>query len=391
MFSINKTYFKEIIMQTSERQKKQTSLFKPIMFAVLIIAAISITQNARADFATPFIEINNNIGDVSDAYGYVVADDNNAAECSAFLVIARTDTMDYVVIKATANKGVVAESMIGRWVIIKAQVTNRQIDPKTNRIKEVLLKILSVRFPTTKEKEESAEEIARAKYKDMRDYVKQQDVSYDRTRAWFKKDQLPLLYKLLKDDAYAPYWSIVAQIIGFISDDPNSVPVLLDYFQRNDDSKAFAQGGSKRVAIGGKIWSLAWIGKIGGDQADSILKKAATKEGARELAKAWIDEESKSFQNNNFITHIQRAAIEGLVFSGKKENLDFVEKLYNEQKALSLKNKAQTDLMDSLIDAMACKSCIDDHGIGGYFKIWHSDNLNTLGPYLDKYTVKVQE
>ncbi len=232
---------------------------------------------------------------------------------------------------------------------------------------------------------EAAKEEAefRAKYRDMKEYVKLNDPLYGRTREMFNKDSLPLSYELLKDDDYASYWKSVAQVIAFISDDPNSVSVLLDYFQRDD--------GEKNFDMGGKIWSIAWIGKIGGKEADSILRRVITKEGARELAKAWINDElwqDKYFQNNKdrVIKNIQSAALQGLAFSKNQENLDFLEKLYNENFDISIKNNAPTDLMSPLVDAMAHKDYIADHGYDGYFAVWHSDDGRIMGPYIRKYS-----
>jgi hypothetical protein len=230
---------------------------------------------------------------------------------------------------------------------------------------------------------ESAEAEFRAKYSDLKEYIKLGDVLYSRTREMFGKDSLPLLYELLKDDAYAPYWHTVAQVIGFISDDPNSVPVLLNYFQRDD--------GAKNFSMSSKIWSIAWMGKIGGSLADSVLKKALTEEGARELVKDWIDEElwqDKFFQEHKdiIIPTIRYNALKGLVFSGKQENLDFVIKLYNENMDISLMNKKRTDLMSPLTDAMAAKDYIADHGIDGFFAIWHSDDGKYIMPYVQKYS-----
>ncbi len=228
-----------------------------------------------------------------------------------------------------------------------------------------------------------AEAEFRAKYRDIRDYVKFGDPLYGRTREMFSKDDLPKLYELLKDDNYAPYWTNVSQVIGFISDDPNSIPFLLDYFQRND--------GAKNFSMLGKLWSLAWIGKIGGTLADSILKKAVTKEGARELAKNWIDEElwqDEIFKENKdaVIAYIRNDALKGLVLSGKQENIDFVTKLFNEQMAISLQNKKPTELINALGDAMTLKDYIADYGIDSFFAIWHSDDGRYIMPYVEKYS-----
>ena len=106
-------------------------------------------------------------------------------------------------------------------------------------------------------------------------------LNYNSINALLPKDKLPVLYGLLDDELYAPYWGNISTVIGNVSDDPNTVPILLNYFKRDD--------GEKLNWMQGKIWTLAHIGKIGGDAADSILRKAITKEGARELAKDWLD------------------------------------------------------------------------------------------------------
>jgi hypothetical protein len=71
----------------------------------------------RADFATPFVGINNKVGDVGMTHGYVVIEGP-----ARFLVIVITDSMNHVVLRATAEKGVVKDSVLGREVRIKASV-----------------------------------------------------------------------------------------------------------------------------------------------------------------------------------------------------------------------------------------------------------------------------
>lgn len=234
----------------------------------------------------------------------------------------------------------------------------------------------------------SEEVYANAISSDMEKFIKFRAVDsgmpYDSVKKTIKKDQLPLLYQLMANPGYAPYWNNIARIIGYISDDPNSINVLLIYFQRDDISNV--------DSIAGKVGSIAWIGKIGGEKADSILKKAITKEGARELAKLWIDKEEwkkgrDKRDKDQVISYIQGAAISGLVFSGKKENWDIVDKLYNEQKVISLQGQ-NTDIMSPLTDAMAIKAFIMDHNndVESYFRL--DIVLTGLRPYLEKYTLR---
>jgi hypothetical protein len=225
--------------------------------------------------------------------------------------------------------------------------------------------------------------------KEMEQFIKFQSIdsgmNYDRLKQTIKKDQLPLLYKLLDSNDYAPYWHNIARMIGYISNDPNSIPVLLKYYQRDD--------GAKVESIGGKIWSIALIGKIGSEKANPILKKAITKEGAEELAKSWLNEgkwkRSEIITKDRVITSTQSAALDGLVFTGKKENWDIVEKLYNEQKEISIKNGKQTEIMSALVDAMAKKGIIADSNnvVDAYFRIDSQVMGMTLRPYIEKYTL----
>ena len=226
--------------------------------------------------------------------------------------------------------------------------------------------------------------------KEMEQFVKFQAVdsgmNYIKLKETIKKDQLPLLYQLLSDAGYAPYWHNIARIIGYISGDPNSIPGLLTYFQRDD--------GSMVESISGKIYSIALIGKIGGEKADPILKKAITKEGVEELAKSWINKEEWKKGNDKrnkdqIVAYTQGTAFAGLVFSGKKENWDLVEKLYNEQKEISLKGQ-QTDIMSALIDAMMKKAYIADHNndVESYFRIDWQLRSQILRPYIEKYTLR---
>ena len=132
-------------MIASHNAPRAKGMLRSMLLGMLILAAtFLIVRGTLADFATPFMEINNKVGDVSEAHGYVVALGDNVEECKYYLVIVGTDTMEHIVIKATADKNVVKESLVGRQAIIKAEVTARNEDTKTKRV-VVQLKILSVR------------------------------------------------------------------------------------------------------------------------------------------------------------------------------------------------------------------------------------------------------
>ena len=132
-------------LRASERMVRGERRVNVMLVGVVIFAGgLVLVRHALADRATPFVETTRKVGDVSESYGYVVAQRPKVEECKHYLVIVGTDTMQHVVIRATAKKGMVKESLLGRPVMIKAEVTERKKDPKTERV-TVQLKILSVK------------------------------------------------------------------------------------------------------------------------------------------------------------------------------------------------------------------------------------------------------
>ena len=120
------------------------------VYATIFLAAILLFTNVlEADFATPFVEVNNKVGDISEAYGYVVALSPNIEKCTHFLVIVIDDRMRPVGFYATAEKKLITQSLLGRPVIIKAKVVSRE--EYRDKTKDIRLEILSVR-PLEKQK-----------------------------------------------------------------------------------------------------------------------------------------------------------------------------------------------------------------------------------------------
>ena len=108
-----------------------------------------------ADFATPFVEINNKIGDVSVTHAHVAALGPDMG--SRFLVIVMSDQMQFVVLRATAKQGVVKESLLGREISIRAKVTKTR--SATNKPE---LEILHVELLTAKVEQDGADQPATA-------------------------------------------------------------------------------------------------------------------------------------------------------------------------------------------------------------------------------------
>jgi hypothetical protein len=123
---------------SQEIQMKRSRL---IVLAMVVACAIPALVG-RADYATPFVETNNKVGDVAEVHGYVLASDRDDGP---LMVLVATDTMDYVAILAKADKGVVPPERMGRWSIIKAQVVKA---PTASKALGMELKILGVRSAT---------------------------------------------------------------------------------------------------------------------------------------------------------------------------------------------------------------------------------------------------
>lgn len=235
-----------------------------------------------------------------------------------------------------------------------------------------------------------------AKYSDPRNFVQLKwysGMSYKTARRLIKKKNLTLLHEMLDDKSYAPYWHQVALLIGYVSEDPNSVPVLLHYFQRDDswNWKSVDRRPTGYQKIIGKISSLMWIGKIGGDEANVILRDAVTKQGAARLANAWIEGKllpnSSTFKSReNTIMVIRARAAKGLAYSGKPENIAIVKQLYAQEDAYCIKNKKVTTLYNGLVDAMAIQAFIAENRRENLLNTLGTINyLEVLGPYIDKY------
>ncbi len=110
-----------------------------IYFAVAIAALVLTSRQAAADLATPFVETTP-VGGTSKEYGYLVS---TSPQGTHFLVIVRTDQLEYLVLRGVADKGVVKDSVLGKRAVIEAQVLEKKRDEKRGRV-DVKLKITRV-------------------------------------------------------------------------------------------------------------------------------------------------------------------------------------------------------------------------------------------------------
>jgi hypothetical protein len=88
--------------------------------AMLLLALLS--QPLFADRTTPWVE-GTKVGDTVTARAWVIALND---EQTAYGVLVTTDTMQYILIPATADKNIITPDVLGRWATVKAKVTQRK-------------------------------------------------------------------------------------------------------------------------------------------------------------------------------------------------------------------------------------------------------------------------
>jgi hypothetical protein len=230
------------------------------------------------------------------------------------------------------------------------------------------------------------------KYSNPRNFIQlkwHEGMSYKHAKRLITKDKLPILYKMLKDKNYASEWAKVATLIGYVSDDPCSVPVLLEYIKRDD--KWNWNVADRATSIGrllGKISALIWIGKIGGEQANIILKNSATEQGAAQLAKNWIEGQLPTSvkSKEEIIDYIRSNAVMGLIYSRKPENIEIARQLFTKEEARCRKNREETEFYRGSASAIAIQDFAEENGFDTYLNfLGTNQHINAMIPYLTKY------
>jgi len=231
------------------------------------------------------------------------------------------------------------------------------------------------------------------KYSDPREFVKLVwfgGIPYRQARRLIKKDKLPLLYKMLGDSHYSNDWHKIARLIGYVSEDVNSVPLLLEYFERDDswNWKGIEENGLGHTKLLGKIDALQWLGTIGGPLSDKVLREAITEEGAARLAKAWLGDgllTTSSLFNTaaNTIVLIRGRAAMGLALTTKPKNIDLLKQFYEEEAASCRSNKKKTLLYSEFVSAMVVQDFIATNDREAYLNLLGTPEprLTALRPY----------
>jgi hypothetical protein len=115
---------------------------RKLMLCLAFLLPLLAVVPSWGDAATPFLEgPNSQVAAVSEGHGYVLAGEDD--DGPVFLVMVSSDSMEHIVILAKADKGVVPANLLGRPVIIKAQILKSP--EKSGKGEGAEIKILDVR------------------------------------------------------------------------------------------------------------------------------------------------------------------------------------------------------------------------------------------------------
>jgi len=235
-------------------------------------------------------------------------------------------------------------------------------------------------------------------YQDADDYIKRGSqvsksdcIGYPEVAVMVGPEQLPQLYNMLQDPEYAPYYHNIVQMIGYTGHDEKSADVLWDFFQRDADYWTENSSPNNKHA---KILSLSLIGINGSEKYDPMLRKAATAEGALELAANWINspylyKKMGFYSPDDVIRRIQFLAFEGLIYTQRPENIEIVRQMYQKEYDLVKNTNNITPLFGALVDSMAYQDFVANNSLE-FLLIMQSSQSQTIfmkiiRPYLDKY------
>ena len=177
-----------------------------------------------------------------------------------------------------------------------------------------------------------------------------------------------------------------------------TVSEVREFIERKEGSRSGDGRGVKAMA-------LEILGTLGGPEVRSLLRFAFTDAGARELAKAWLDEpmiEEKRFAVDHgwAIVDIRGRAAVGLASAGSDEDMAVVRAEYerllklriddpkqprrHDEAAALFCDKHEDALLGFLIDSMARRDLFAERGANAFTGDLMTD-LDAMRPYLEKY------
>jgi formylglycine-generating enzyme len=234
---------------------------------------------------------------------------------------------------------------------------------------------------------------AEREYSALLRVVKRRQLTFEYVRSHVRQDQLPQLYKMLKDPALIGRSEAVASTIAYVawnSKDDLAAEALIGYITRTDDWRGLDEKG-ERTLIYRRLTAGELFGLIGGKLANETLRRWIAPDGAKELAVAWGAKTSQHYQTEANLTHqIRYHAAVGLVLTQDPSNIALVKETY-ERESVYPKDWKEKGLylrdMNTMTHAMVTQAFIEDHGIDAWLRQLGQGHqlMNDLSPYFDKY------
>ncbi len=219
-------------------------------------------------------------------------------------------------------------------------------------------------------------------------------LSYPKVRRDLGPKDLSRLHAMLQDPSEMARWGKAARLIGYLSDDQASVPLIIAYVRRSEDvAHTLREKDNCRQAIMSKLLACEGLGFLGSPDADRFLRHAFSVQGAEELVSGWQagGDVLKSFKQDrqDLIGLVRGWVAVGLVSTKSPENIRLVEDLYRTEHAECEKSRVSTQLHSGLVSALAIRDAIIE--LGFYPGQWHESERDIgMSPYFEKYRVSRQ-
>ena len=217
--------------------------------------------------------------------------------------------------------------------------------------------------------DEGDQALFRATYQAPKEFIKIQwssGMGYTYTRKLLGPQAAPVLAGMLRDGQYRALWFRISEALGYVGDDAATADALMEYARRPEDWSSWDNKDDLYFAVMGKIRSLEWIGRIGGEKAEAFLKEALTADGAKALVKSWT--QSSPFPEairggaTRAEEHLRGRAAKGLIFTGKPENIALAMSVYEKEHKHAMETGEIGRFYTGLVSAAAAADYIADHG-----------------------------
>ena len=197
------------------------------------------------------------------------------------------------------------------------------------------------------------------------------NIPFPMLAANFTQADTPAFVSILKDDnrpadEQAGDYNVALGLIWRLSSRNNDQVAadLLEAFKKPIKFEQFTNKLSDlRDVLVSRRDILEAIGRVGGSKAEAILRQALTKEGAKEVSKAWFsDVPGEIFPPDNLLAVIRGEAAMGLVYVNTPEALDLVRAEYNRERQACIAADKLSRYHNYLASAMARMDAL--HALG---------------------------